>query len=435
MLRQLSAKFSNNILTFFFATGVICGLSAQGHAAGFYIQEQSVSGLGSAYAGQSAMPRDASILFYNPAGITYLEQAQASLGVHFIAPHMKLKDTGTTLDPVGATPPTSLAGLGITAGDGGNPGSISPVPNGYVAFPITEEGDWWGGFGVSAPFGLGSRYNDQFFGRYVSTETDLQTIDFHPTLAYKPNDWFAFGAGAVIEHIDGNLKRFLSSNDLAVLAGEDWSLGFTVGMMLDPTEDTRIGLNYRSKVNHTLRGDVKVDNALVGSSKASADIGMPDMASLGVAHEFNDKWTGLAQVNWYGWKNFDLLSPVRDDGTATSATPFYYQNCWGYAIGAEYHLDDKWTLRAGYQYDETPTTDEYRSTINPDGDRQWFSAGTTYNYSEKISLDFAATYIDIQEETISQQRDGGAVLPLADVQAKAQNAYVGIVSFAINYKF
>lgn len=102
MLRQLSAKFSNNILTFFFATGVICGLSGQGHAAGFYIQEQSVSGLGSAYAGQSAMPRDASILFYNPAGITYLEQAQASLGVHFIAPHMKLKDTGTTLDPVGA---------------------------------------------------------------------------------------------------------------------------------------------------------------------------------------------------------------------------------------------------------------------------------------------------------------------------------------------
>ena len=142
MLRQLSAKFSNNILTFFFTTGVVCGLSTQGHAAGFYIQEQSVSGLGSAYAGQSAMPRDASILFYNPAGITYLEQAQASLGVHFIAPHMKLKDTGTTLDPVGATPPTSLAGLGITAGDGGNPGSISPVPNGYVAFPITDEGDW-----------------------------------------------------------------------------------------------------------------------------------------------------------------------------------------------------------------------------------------------------------------------------------------------------
>ena len=67
------------------STLLLCAASGA-NAAGFYIQEQSVSGLGNAFAGQSAQPRDASILFYNPAGMTYLPGGNVNVGVHVLVP-------------------------------------------------------------------------------------------------------------------------------------------------------------------------------------------------------------------------------------------------------------------------------------------------------------------------------------------------------------
>ncbi|MCD8496701.1 MAG: outer membrane protein transport protein [Alphaproteobacteria bacterium] len=98
----------------------------QVQAAGFYIQEQSVSGLGASYAGQAAMPRDASIIFFNPAGMAHLDQRQVNLGVELIYPHVDMEDTGTTISGF------TLDQLGRDNGDGGNPGSLSPVPNAYL---------------------------------------------------------------------------------------------------------------------------------------------------------------------------------------------------------------------------------------------------------------------------------------------------------------
>ena len=86
-------------LGFALLAGVFAGFTASStaQAAGFYIQEQSVSGLGSAFAGQAAMPRDASTVYFNPAGMTYLPGANLNVGVHVLAPSAELDDRGSTL--------------------------------------------------------------------------------------------------------------------------------------------------------------------------------------------------------------------------------------------------------------------------------------------------------------------------------------------------
>ena len=57
---------------------LICCIAAHhAWAGGFYLQEQSDSAMGTAYAGAGAMPRDASIMYYNPAGLTALSGAVA----------------------------------------------------------------------------------------------------------------------------------------------------------------------------------------------------------------------------------------------------------------------------------------------------------------------------------------------------------------------
>ena len=95
-------------------------------------------------------------------------------------------------------------------------------------------------------------------------------------------------------------------------------------------------------------------------------------------------------------------------------------------------MNDKWTLRAGYQFDETPTTDEYRTSRTPDGDRHWFAAGATYDINDKFSLDMAATYIDVGEESINVTRNVTGAL--ADVRGDTDGS-VAIVALGLNYKF
>ena len=68
------------------AVAVGLGAATTAHSAGFQLLEQNASGLGNAYAGSAANPENASIIYYNPAGMTYLPGLNVSGGVNLIRP-------------------------------------------------------------------------------------------------------------------------------------------------------------------------------------------------------------------------------------------------------------------------------------------------------------------------------------------------------------
>lgn len=398
------------------STFALAGLyAADSNAAGFYIQEQSVSGLGNAFAGQVATPRDSSIVYFNPAGMTHLKGTHASMGVHFIAPDSDIKDTGSTVP------------FGAVGGDGGNPYSITPVPNLSMSHEVLED-KMWLGFSVGAPFGLGNEYNDGWFGRYDSTETELHTVDFQPSIAWKINDKLSVGGGLNIQFASANLESIRPiagpAEGLSRLNGEDTTVGYNFGLLYEPIDGTTLGAHYRSRINHELTGRITIENT--ANLTASADLHLPDIFQIGINQRVNDKLSIQAGGTWFGWANFEDIAVVSALGT--SRTIQNYQNTWAFAVGAEYELNDKWQLRAGYQFDETPTVDEFRTTLTPDGDRNWFATGATYQYNEKISFDAAATYIDVGEETVNLTRNGSNIVGDTDGR-------VIIVAFGLNYKF
>ncbi len=406
--------------------GISLSVSApkNAEAAGFYIQEQSVKGLGSAFSGSSTSIEDASTIYFNPAGMTKLEGAQVNAGVHLLLPSSDLDDTGTTFPP------------GVTAAeDNGNPYDPSPVPNLFFATPVNaSEQEVWVGIGVTAPFGLGSDYGDDSFVRFDSTETELMTINVAPSAAYKVNDMVSIGGGIDIQYADAELKSaaWAGTEGTSTLEGDDISVGYNLGVQVQATPSTEVGLHYRSAISHELDGKIIAENTLGAdvNTNGGADLDLPDIATLGVAHDLNDKTKLMAQATWFGWSNFESIRAVDDNDVELSNIQQNYQNTFAIAVGAEHKLNDTWTVRAGYQFDETPTTDEFRTSRTPDGDRHWFSGGGTYSVNDKIDLDFAATYIDIGEETINVSRNGG----LANVSAET-DGYVGIVAAGINYKF
>ncbi len=394
-------------------------------AAGFYLQEQSVSGLGSAFAGQGAQPRDASVIFFNPAAMTYLEGGNAHLGVHLLVPDSQMTNRGST-----------RGGVAVTGGDGGNPYEPTPVPNAYITKQVTNQ--FWIGLGVSAPFGLANEYDDGWFGRYDSTETELTTIDISPSFAFKINDRLSIGGSVIVEHVTADLKNnvFAGTEGTQSLDGDDVSAGFKVGVIAEPWTGTRLGLDYRSEMDHELEGRLRIANT--GSALVNADIVgnaslvLPDMASFSVAHDLNERLTLLATATWFGWNDFERIEIRNVLGAAVGSIEQNYQSTWAFAAGFDYKLNDAWTLRAGYQFDQTPTTDEYRTSRTPDGDRHWFSAGGTYTLNDRWSFDFAGTYIDIADESVNVTRN----IPAVPAQVRADTeGHVGIVALGVNYSF
>lgn len=398
----------------------LSALSMQANAAGFYIQEQSVSGLGSAFAGQVATPRDSSIVYFNPAGMTHLKGTHINMGTHIIAPNADLTNNGSVI-PLG----------GATGGNGGNPYEATPVPNFSISHETIED-KLWLGMVVGAPFGLGSDYGDDWFGRYDSTKTELKTIEITPSFAYKASEKLSIGGGITYQIADAQLDSVtnIGAGDvLTSLKGDDKSFGWSVGVLYEPLEGTILGAHYRSNIDHDLEGHL---TSPLGVFAATAELDLPNIAQIGINQRINEKWSVQAGATWFGWNSFDNITAVSLANTQLSRTEQNYQTTWAFAVGAEYEMNDAWTLRAGYQFDETPTTDEYRTSRTPDGDRHWIAAGATYAMNDRLSIDLAATYIDVSKESINLTRNVQAAP--ATVSANT-DGYVGILALGVNYKF
>ncbi len=249
------------------AAGVGAGAA---NAAGFFIQEQSVTGLGRAFAGGAAAADDASTIFFNPAGMTFLKQGEVMVGGSLLIPDLRLRDEGSTIDYPGFRTPLGILNPppGAISGDGksNNPYDATLVPSGYVALPVpSTDNRLWVGVGLGAPFGLESQYNSNWFGRYDATKTELQVYNLSPTVAYRVNDWLSIGGGIDISyawaklesHVPnpvGKLVPSFSDDGKLSIKGDSWAIGYNIGAIVQPVEGTRLGVHFRSGVDHMLDG-------------------------------------------------------------------------------------------------------------------------------------------------------------------------------------
>jgi len=85
--------FNGIIVTILGAFIVACPFKATGGS--FALNEQSVSGLGTAYAGSAPQAEDASTIFFNPAGIALLNQGEFQLGGQYIMPQANFTNEGS----------------------------------------------------------------------------------------------------------------------------------------------------------------------------------------------------------------------------------------------------------------------------------------------------------------------------------------------------
>ena len=429
-------------------TVVFIGSTRLANASGYALIDQNASGAGNAYAGAAAVAEDASTIFFNPAGMSYLPNSQ------FVASGQAIKPTATFDNNNSKT----IGSTNLRGGNGGDPGDWAFVPNFYYAKAVSDSIHL--GLGVNTPFGLETQYENGWVGRYQALNSKLQTININPSMSYKANDWLSVGAGINIQYADTTLSNAIDqgticygklgpascnvlkltpqNNDGNVsIKGNDWGVGYNLGVIFQPLETTRIGIAYRSRINYTLKGNASFSNiatpfaSTFRNSAVTADFSAPDTISGSIVQQLNSQWDLLGDVTWTHWSLFKQLKVVNASGSVLNNQIENWQDTMRYSVGASYHYTEQLKLRVGSAYDQTPTTNTTRTARIPDNNRVWMSLGANYKLSPSSSFDAAYTHIFVDDSLINQ-----GVINSATGQLKGNySSSIDIISVQYTHNF
>lgn len=395
------------------AAAITAAFASQAHAGGYQINEQSVSGQGYGHAGRSSNVNDATIVFGNPAGMSFLDRAQVTAGGTYL-------NVNSDIDNASATR-NGMPIEGTTNGDM-VPGTF--IPFAFYAQPVNDRLAF--GFGVYAPFGSKTDYEDGFLGRNLGNYTELTVMSAQPTVSYRFNEQWAIGAGVTYNRVDGELHRqvphVLGGEVDSRVEGDDEAWGYNLGIIYQPVPETTLGLTYRSKVSYTLEGDFRAtanDNTLInpppfgiGASQgdvvrqddASLDLTTPETVNFSITQQMSDSLKLMAGLSWTRWSRFNEILVTGSDGGPITQEPQSYSNAWAFAVGGEYQLNPQWVLRSGVTIDNTPTSDQFRSARIPSDDRRIFSVGAGWTPIDDLTLDFAYSYLTERSTSVDQER-------------------------------
>ncbi|MBD3754110.1 MAG: outer membrane protein transport protein [Gammaproteobacteria bacterium] len=351
-----------------------CGLNAGlAQASGFALIEQSASGQGLSYAGAAANTEDASVMWFNAAGLTEIEGSQGIVGMHVILPKTKYTDTAT--------------------GDSDTPSTTGLVPNIYWK---GQYGNYALGFGLNVPYGQKLEYADDWTGKYHALKTDLKSVNLNANVARKLNESTSIGFGLNAMYVDLNMTQLTSPTTTGTIKANSWGYGYNIGLLSHPAANTRLGLAYRSEVVQNAQGTYN------GTTDITSDVTLPATASLSISQGVSDKITLLADATWTNWKAYDELVIKTSLGTL-SETNQNFKDSMRYSLGMIYDFSDKWKLRTGLAYDETPVPDaESRSPRTPDSNKTWASIGFNYKFSTAMSMDFGYSHLFTQKVGINK---------------------------------
>lgn len=357
---------------------MLVAFSGGAAAAAFQVWEQNASGIATSFAGSAAVADNASTNFYNPAGLTQLPGLQLSAGGAGLKSNIDFSNRGSTSN----------------TGNGGNAGDLLVSPNLYLSLQLAP--DWSLGFGVSTPFALSTEYSSGWSGQLQAQKSELKTVNYNPSIAYRVNDTVALGAGLNYQKIDVDL-----STSAYRFRADDTGMGWNAGALFTLSSAMKVGVAYRSAVSYTLAGNRS-------GAAATADLKLPDTFTLSVWQQVSDRWEAMGDLSYTNWSTVDQLN-IRRAGAVDTET-YNYKDSWRFAWGAAYLASDALKLKFGIAYDRSPVRNsDERTARTPDADQLWLSLGGQWKAGNMGKIDLGYAYLYARDTKIVQVLPGNAL--------------------------
>jgi long-chain fatty acid transport protein len=424
-------------------------------AAGYAVREQSAVAQGNSQAGAAARGDDPSMMYFNPAALGWLDGTQLVAVGSGIFPNTEARSGS-------ANRATVLGGSAIGGSLGGDAGLDAFVPAFYASTALNEQ--WRLGLAVTSPWGLVTKYPDDYIGRYHALTSSLRTINITPTLAWRPLPNLSIGVGLQIEYATARLSNAVDFGAVGALtpalfaagfrpgrfdgrgtiSGESTDLGWQIGAQWEPMAGTRLGLSFRSAIFHRLEGDATFEGVpgplarspAFQNTGGAAKLTTPEMLNLGVSQRIDSRWTVMAGAEWTNWSRFRDLTVNFANGRAPSVTEERWRDSVFLSAGAEYRAAETLTLRAGFAWDQSPVPNSTRTPRIPDADRYWLSVGATWQALPSLALTAAYTHVFVGDTTVDLRDRGPADTNFlrGDLRA-AYGASVDIVALQARFSF
>ena len=403
-------------------------------AGGFFLRGYGTQTLGVAFAGQS-VGYHTSTVATNPAGMTQFHGLEASAGAGLGLSTRRFDGSGRSA-------------LGVPTGvdTGGNSGGAFVLGAAFAIYEIDPA--WRVGIGFYSPFGLSSEWNDGWVGRYQGTRSTLSTVNINPAVAWQPLPWLSLGVGFQAQYARAELANRIDTgasiaastlyDSAATFRRDDWAFGWTLGALVQPTANWRVGLSWRSQITHNLSGDTEfavnpvfsgtaVAAALVNRS-ATGQLALPGTLSVGTAVAVTERVTVLAEFQWQNWSRFNEVRlrfgpPPRADQVSIEN----YRDSIFVSLGVDWRIDERWSLRAGIALDQTPTRDTYRGVRVADADQVILSVGASARIRPWLTVDVAYAHFFVGDASINKTSTSG--------DRVTGTAYGDIDEFAVGLRF
>lgn len=410
-------------------------------AAGFGLYEITPRGnaMGGALVGRTG---DASSVYFNPANMTQEEGTSILMGSSLIAPRatVDIDESNTT-------------GAGVLRADKADLDSkYFLIPSGFITSQVSER--IWLGFGNYTEYGMGTEYDPtNYSGRYNALYSELKTVTFSPTIAFKATERLSLGAGLRIMYIQLKHARALPGAGLMPatdgrmkVTADDISLGYLLSASYAATDDLDIGLVYRSRIDHKLHGEGKIDYANAGERATSDGFGkitLPASLTGGINYQITSKWSVGTALTWTEWSTFDNLTLVFDDAILPGIGGNHSENTdekkwkdvYRLGLGTEYKFDETWAVQGSYTYDMAPNNSDYADFLIPPGDRHLLGAGVTYTTGDwSFGFGYAFLMMFNGDGTAKTLSTGVPALDLSS-EFDCGFAYSHILSASVGFTF
>ncbi|MCS3530055.1 OmpP1/FadL family transporter [Chryseobacterium sp. JUb7] len=369
------------------STALLAGVLS--YAGGFRVSLQGVKQLAMAHT--SAHAEDASVAFFNPAGMSFIP-SKLSIAIGGFAAGNKV--TFQNLNTLQSTETDNPIGTPLY-------GAITYKPLEKLSV----------GFSFSTPFGSTIKYPYDWEGKEMVQKLELKSFYFQPMISYKFNDWFAFGASYIYARGQVNWDKAVTqfSGNLNIKDEKASGSGYGFGFYFRPDPKLDVSIAYRSPVDMKAKnGKATFDispavysqlglNAQ-GQDSFTAMLPLVEEYTIGLTYKITPKWLISADFNYHGWERYSKLTldfanaPVGNQADPTIlVAPKNFKNTKTFRLGTQYAFTNMIYGRLGAYYDESPYSDDNFIPETPSYNTYVVTGGVGFKL-KKFGVDIAGGY-------------------------------------------
>jgi long-chain fatty acid transport protein len=365
-------------------------------AGGFQINEHGARAmaLGNAF---TAIANDASAVYWNAAGLSYLNGTQLILGTALIRPSTSFRGVYPNVTKFDMNAQTFF------------PSHLFLTHTISTRFSV--------GAGFSNPFGLATKWESDWIGKYLAIETELETYSFPLVVSFRilPNLSVSGGVSYNFANVlitqKSSQTPFVGDANVKLEGDDSFGFGYNFGVMWKPNDQISVGAAFRSQVKYGFEGTGQTVGAeqladLLPNGDLTADLTTPANLQGGIAYQVIKQLRLSADFQWVGWSSYDsLIIDFNEPDIEDISRARLYKDSYVIRFGGQYDLNNDISVLGGIYFDKIPVDPENVNPSLPDSDRLGFSVGIDAKLTEKLGITGSYLFVRADELTVNNSNE------------------------------